>query len=193
MNEKDTLDMVHSIVDYWVSFLRDPNSFIPDNGDPSKQGAMFTANTTLKKCLKYTEEEIINFEKKLIESLSKKRPQFLEVDYTPCNFLQTIILDTLTSSQDMGSIFPVKTDMFIRWDVGEVTVSQGYQAPDKVIHQYYAISLEKLWGIILTWKKENYPDTPNAMGCEKALERCYKGQYPVEIARQYCAQIYSTN
>lgn len=190
--DMNTLDMVHSITDYWTGFLRNPNSFQFDNGDTTKNGAIAMMLANIGKPKSYPEKEIEKFEELMIKQLLINKPKFIDIDYHTCEFLSNIADATLTTWSDMNT-FPVKTDMVINWEALEVSVSQGYQAPDKVIHQYYPISVEKLWNIILDWKKDNYPDTPTAWGCEKALERCYAGQYPVEIAKRYCSQIYTTN
>lgn len=190
--EQATLDMVHSIANYWTGFLRDPNSFNFDNGDTSRNGAIALMMANLGKPKGYPEKEIQNFEKLLIERLLAEKPTFIEVDYHAVGILGEVANATLANWCNRNT-FPIKTDMVINWDIFEVTASQGYRAPDKVIHQYYPISTEKLGDIIIKWKKNNYPDTPTALGCEEALERCYAGQYPVEIAKRFCAQIYAMN
>jgi hypothetical protein len=187
-----TLDMVHSISKYWTGFLRNPDSFNFDNGDTSRNGGIAMMLANISKPKSYPKEEIQNFENLLIEKLLVKRPQFIDVDYHVGGILGEVANATLTTWCNTNT-FPVKTNMVINWDILEVTVSQGYTNPDKVIHHYYPISTEKLWDIIIEWKKNNYPDTPTASGCEKALDQCYAGQYPVEIAKRYCAKIYTTN
>jgi len=53
------------------------------------------------------------------------------------------------------------------------------------------ISEDKLRKIIIGWKKDNYPDTPNIGGAMKALKRCYDGQYDPKMASSIVREVYS--
>jgi hypothetical protein len=126
--------LIDSIVKYWVDFLKDPNSFVFDNGDNSRNGQMAIMMANMGKPKSYPRAEIDAFQEMLYNEIAKGMPTGFYNDYHADNLLAKVADATLSRWSDMNT-FPVKTSMNIDYKAGIVTVSQGYNAPTRILFE----------------------------------------------------------
>lgn len=55
----------------------------------------------------------------------------------------------------------------------------------------FKLKSDELTEIIIRWKKDSYPDTPDINGMIQSLKRCYDGQYDPNIANRIVKNIFS--
>lgn len=125
---------VEAAVKFWSDFLRDPNSFIMDNGE-SSQFMMLNILAKLGGPANFDEKEIESFEyiltKYIYDDLADGKSVSLRVDYQPEGNLAKA-LDITFGKYNQMTIFPCKTSMWIRHNC--VQVAQGYAAPTQTIY-----------------------------------------------------------
>lgn len=131
MNSNIDKDLVKAAVGYWSGFLKDQNTVVLDNGEPS-QFLMMNALAKLGGVKKFDEEKIVEFEllmtEKIIIELEENPSHSVSfsVDYHPDGRLRQILDESIKSYNSM-SIFPCKTNMQITTQ--EVWVKEGYGKP----------------------------------------------------------------
>ena len=71
--------------------------------------------------------------------------------------------------------------------------NENYKDELKLYMSYMPKQLteDELKEIILKWKEDNYPDSPDVGGMMKALKRVYDGQYDAKIASSIVRKTYS--
>ena len=127
-------ELVKAAVSYWSNFLKDQDSVILDNGEPT-QFAMMNMLAKLGGTPTYDKDKIEKFEILLTDYITEglkegKRISF-HVDYHPEDKLREILDDSIKDYNSM-SIFPCKTSMSVSPE--EVQVKEGYGKP--YIHLY---------------------------------------------------------
>ena len=126
--------LVKKVVSYWSGFLKDPSTSRFNNGDDSKNGVMSSMLSEMGKPKSYPLDEINEFETKLTKAIELNKPSTISVDYSPDSLLGDIANSCLSNWNNM-STFPCKTTMWINYDTGEVSVSEGYGANETYINE----------------------------------------------------------
>ncbi len=136
MKKELNKELVLAAVAYWSNFLKNQDSVVQDNGEPT-QFAMMNMLAKLAGNVTYPIEAIEDFEVELqniIEVGLNKYGHFsLDVDYHPDSSLSNA-LNTSIKNYNSMSIFPCKTNMSINIEENKVEVSEGYGKPWKVIY-----------------------------------------------------------
>lgn len=129
-------EIVKVAVAYWVNFLKNPDSVIQDNGEPT-QFAMMNMLAKLAGNISYSPESIEDFEVELSNIIETNLNEFgrltLGVDYHPDQNLSKA-LDAGIKDYNSMTIFPCKTSMIINNDTNKVEVSEGYGKPWKTLY-----------------------------------------------------------
>lgn len=123
-------ELVSAAVGYWSGFLRDQNTVVLDNGEPS-QFLMMNALAKMGGVKKFDEDKIVEFELLMTEKINdtlngNSSGISFSVDYHPDGNLRRMLDESIGSYNSM-SIFPCKTNMEITHN--EVVVKEGYGKP----------------------------------------------------------------
>lgn len=119
-----TEERAKDIALWWSSFLKMENGAPLDNGDKSITGAMYTA-ISRESQKKHDIKDVSRFTSQLKKLLSKEQPNYINVDYHPCDLLQRAAEN---ANFNLGTAdLPWKTEMVINPD--NIMVKVGYGKP----------------------------------------------------------------
>lgn len=129
--KKENKELVLAAVAYWSNFLKNQDSVVQDNGEPT-QFAMMNMLAKLAGKITYPQEAIEDFEVELQNVIEVGLNRFghfsLNVDYHPDDNLSKALNASIKNYNSM-SIFPCKTNMSINIEENMVEVSEGYGKP----------------------------------------------------------------
>lgn len=123
-------EAITKAVAWWSNFLKHTETSRFNNGDHSFQGIMTAGLADICKPKTHPPAEIEAFENRLTEILTEETPRYTGVDYDPEGALGVAASETLSK---VWQVFPCKTQMWLDYTTGKVTVSEGYRAPVKEI------------------------------------------------------------
>ena len=129
------LEAINKVVNYWTGFIDGSRRAVFDNGDNSSKGAMYTILASMSQPSVYDKTRVVKFRELLHKTVSESKPSTISVDYSPDRLLDRVAEETLENNYNPMSTFPCKTTMWINYDTGVVSVSEGYRADEVYINE----------------------------------------------------------